>query len=58
MTELEVHELKALHPEFQDDVVSFRSFETSVESRDAEGSTSKRAVLEQVAKLRDWLQKQ
>ena len=55
MTSLEVHELQGLHPEFKEDVVSFRSFLSSVESRNAEGSTSKRAVLEQIEKMRDWL---
>lgn len=51
-------ELRTLHPLFGDDVAAVWSYEHSVESRDAEGGTSKRAVLEQVAKLRAWLDKQ
>lgn len=50
-----MEELKSLHEIFDEDVISFRSFETSIESRDAEGSTSKRAVLEQIEKLRRFL---
>jgi argininosuccinate lyase len=48
-------ELRTLHPAFGDDVARVWSYENSVESRDAEGGTSRRAVLEQVAKLRAWL---
>ena len=48
-------ELKSLHPAFEDDVEAVWSFESSVESRNAEGSTSKRAVLEAVDKLKIWL---
>lgn len=48
-------ELRTLHPLFGDDVVKAWSFEASVESRDSEGGTSKRAVLEQVEKMRKYL---
>lgn len=48
-------ELRTLHPSFGDDVTAVWSFENSVEARDATGGTSKRAVLEQVARLREWL---
>ena len=55
LSALTVAEIKGLHPGFGDDVSRVWSFENSVESRDAEGGTSRRAVLEQVAKMRAWL---
>mmetsp|Transcript_4769 Transcript_4769/g.6235 ORF Transcript_4769/g.6235 Transcript_4769/m.6235 type:complete len:181 (+) Transcript_4769:3-545(+) len=55
LSSVTVEELKSLHPAFEDDVVSVWSFEASVESRNAEGSTSKRAVLEAINKLKTWL---
>ena len=51
-------ELRTLHPLFGDDVARVWSFEASVEARDAAGGTSRRAVLEQVAKLDAWLRAQ
>jgi argininosuccinate lyase len=48
-------ELRTLHPLFADDVAAVWSFEASVESRGAEGGTSRAAVLAQVDKLRAWL---
>ena len=58
LSDLTVAEVKGLHPGFGDDVGRVWSFENSVESRDAEGGTSRRAVLEQVAKLNAWLEAQ
>ena len=58
LSDLTVADLKTLHPLFNDDVIKVWSYENSVESRNAEGGTSQRAVLEQVEKLRNWLKLQ
>ena len=55
LTALTLSDLKSLHPAFSEDVASVWSFENSVESRDAEGGTSRRAVLQQVDKMNAWL---
>lgn len=55
LTSLTPAELRSLHPAFGDDAVAVWSFEHSVESRNAAGGTSRRAVLEQCATLRSWL---
>lgn len=52
---LTVADLRALHPAFEEDVAQVWDFEQSVERRDAEGGTSRRAVLSQIAQLRTWL---
>jgi argininosuccinate lyase len=53
---LTFEDLRPLHPLFAEDVAArVWSFEASCEARDAEGGTSRRAVLEQVDKLRKWL---
>ena len=52
---LTADDLRPLHSLFGDDVAKVWSFEASCESRDSEGGTSRRAVLEQVGKLREWL---
>ena len=52
---LGVADLQALHPAFGDDVRTVWDFDTSVERRDAEGGTSRRAILAQIAQLRVWL---
>lgn len=52
---LTVADLRALHAAFEEDVVHVWDFEQSVERRDAEGGTSRRAVLSQIAQLRTWL---
>ena len=55
LDQLDVAELQALHPKFGPDTpAAVWSFKASVEARDAEGGTSRRAVLEQVAKAREW----
>ena len=57
LSALSDEEVRALHPGFgADPIARVWSFENSVESRDAEGGTSRRAVLEQVARLRAWVQ--
>jgi argininosuccinate lyase len=55
LSELTLTELQTLHTSFEADVESVWSFENSVESRDAEGSTSRRSVLEQVEKMKGWM---
>ena len=53
---LSLADLRTLHPNFADDVLDDAwDFERSVELRDTEGGTSRRAVLEQVTKMRAWL---
>ena len=56
LPQLSLAELQGLHPKFDADVAKVWSFEASVEARDAEGGTSRRAVLEQAAKLKRWLE--
>eukprot|EP01104_Vermistella_antarctica_P003662 TRINITY_DN1390_c0_g1_i1.p1 TRINITY_DN1390_c0_g1~~TRINITY_DN1390_c0_g1_i1.p1 ORF type:complete len:487 (+),score=104.16 TRINITY_DN1390_c0_g1_i1:163-1461(+) len=55
LNQLTPEDLRTIHPAFSDDVTEVWSFQTSVERRDAIGGTSKRAVLEQVATLKKWL---
>ena len=56
LTSLTVADLRPLCPSFDEDVASVWDFERSVEARDSEGGTSKRAVLEQVAKMKTYLE--
>jgi len=51
LTKLTFEDLKPLHKAFESDVIKVWDFNNSVESRNAEGSTSLRAVLEQCDKL-------
>ncbi|MEZ4735981.1 MAG: argininosuccinate lyase [Caldilineaceae bacterium] len=55
LSELTLDDLLTLHHAFEADVMQVWNFEQSVEQRDAAGGTSRRAVLEQIAQLRDWL---
>jgi argininosuccinate lyase len=55
LADLGVADLRTLHPAFDEDVAAVWDFEQSVERRDAEGGTSRRAVLAQIAQLRIWL---
>ena len=55
LTSLTAEDLRPLCAHFEDDVASVWDFERSVEARDSEGGTSKRAVLEQVSKIRAYL---
>ena len=55
MSELTLEDLRTLHDAFAEDVSEVWNFETSVERRDVDGGTSKRAVLAQINQLRNWL---
>jgi argininosuccinate lyase len=55
LAELPLEELQKLHKAFAADVAEVWNFETSVERRDVEGGTSRRAVLAQIGQLRTWL---
>ncbi|MCL4862219.1 MAG: argininosuccinate lyase, partial [Caldilineaceae bacterium] len=55
LAELTVEELQKLHTAFDEDVATVWDFEESVERRDVDGGTSRRAVLAQIAQLRTWL---
>lgn len=55
LSDLTTADLQNLHPAFAEDVHDVWSFEESVDRRDAEGGTSRRAVLAQIAQLRQWL---
>lgn len=55
LDQLTVADLQSLHPSFSDDVKDVWNFERSVEMRDAEGGTSRRSVLEQIEKMRQYI---
>lgn len=55
LSELSLDDLRTLHDAFTEDVNEVWNFETSVESRDVAGGTSRRAVLAQINQLRNWL---
>jgi argininosuccinate lyase len=55
LSELNLEDLQKLHKAFAEDVAAVWDFEQSVERRDVDGGTSRRAVLAQVAQLRTWL---
>jgi argininosuccinate lyase len=55
LSQLEVEDLQKLHRAFEADAVTLWNFEQSVDRRDVEGGTSRRAVLAQIARLRAWL---
>jgi len=54
LSDLSPAQLSTLHPLFEDDVAAVWDFQQSAESRDSEGGTSRRSVLEQVEKLRQY----
>ena len=56
LSDLTPVELRTIHPLFEDDVADVWDFQRSAEMRDTEGGASKRSVLEQVAKLRAYLE--
>ena len=56
LSELPLAALRSLHAAFEEDAAEIWSYERSVEQRDAAGGTSRRAVMEQIAVLRDWLE--
>lgn len=51
MDKLSLDELREVDSRFESDVSSVWEFETSVERKDSDGGTSKRAVLEQIKEL-------
>jgi len=51
LTDLTLDDLRTLHPAFDTDIALVWNMEQSVERRNAIGGTSRRAVLEQVARL-------
>lgn len=55
LSELTLDDLRTLHEAFDEDACDVWDFETSVERRDVDGGTSRRAVLAQVNQLRSWL---
>ncbi len=55
LSQLELSDLQKLHRAFDEDVQAVWNFDFSVERRDVEGGTSRRAVLAQIARLRAWL---
>jgi argininosuccinate lyase len=56
LPDLSLEDLLTLHRAFEADVAEVWSFEQSVERRDVSGGTSRRAVEEQIARLRAWLE--
>ena len=55
LSDLTASDLQTIHPLFEDDVLEVWDFDTSAERRDTEGGTSRRSVLQQVQKLKDYL---
>ncbi|CAM9642650.1 unnamed protein product [Discosporangium mesarthrocarpum] len=49
-------DLRTLHPSFEDDVQDVWNYETSVERKNAPGGTSRSTVMEQIAKMRAYLE--
>ncbi len=56
LSELPLASLRSLHEAFEEDAAEIWSYERSVEQRDAAGGTSRRAVMEQIATLQNWLE--
>jgi len=56
LSDLTVEDLQGIHPLFENDVTEVWDFQRSAEMRDTEGGASTRSVLEQVQKLRTYLQ--
>jgi len=54
--DLTVEDLKGINPLFDEDVVEVWDYQRSAEMRDTEGGTSKRSVMEQIQKLRKYLE--
>jgi argininosuccinate lyase len=55
LSHLTIDDLQKLHSAFERDVEAVWSFDQSVERRDVDGGTSRRALLAQLAHLRAWL---
>lgn len=56
LSDLTPDDLRTIHPLFDDDVAEVWDFRRSADMRDTEGGASERSVLEQIQKLRDYLQ--
>ena len=56
LSDLTPDDLRTIHPLFADDVAEVWDFRRSADMRDTEGGSSERSVLEQIQKLRDYLQ--
>lgn len=56
LSDLTPDDLRTIHPLFADDVAEVWDFRRSADMRDTEGGASERSVLEQIQKLRDYLQ--
>ena len=55
ISELTLEDLQRLHDAFEEDVMQVWDFEQSVERRNTEGGSSRRAVRAQIAQLQNWL---
>ncbi|CAG8670065.1 3150_t:CDS:2 [Cetraspora pellucida] len=55
MANLELSDFKQLHPSFEQDITEIWDYEKSIETRSSLGGTSRATVLEQIQKLRKWL---
>lgn len=55
LSQLTVEDLKSIDDRFDDDVTAVWSFETSASMRDSEGGVSERSLLEQIAKMREYI---
>jgi len=55
MNNLSLSDFKELHPAFEEDVTKVWDFERSVENRSSLGGTSQATVMEQIEKLKAWL---
>ena len=55
LSELALDDLLTIHHEFAEDVTALWDFEHSVEQRDVDGGTSRRAITHQIEQLRAWL---
>ena len=55
LPDLTVEDLQTLHRAFEADVAEVWNFDSSVERRDVDGGTSRRAVGVQIERLRSWL---
>ena len=53
--DLTAEDLKGIDTRFEDDVTEVWSFEKSASMRDSEGGVSERSLLEQVSKMRAYL---
>ena len=57
LSDLTAGDLQAIHPLFEEDVTEVWDYDASAEKRDTEGGTSRRSVLQQSEKLKEYLAK-